>query len=648
MATQVFSTEITDYLKAVQEAAKTPSLLSVPVDNQLREVPYPFPSPADWRDCWVYFLMIDRFNNPAAVPRSTLLNPPVAWNQKFDFRQGGTFRGVQMQLPYLEELGVKALWLSPVLKNAEPAHWSYNYTDYAIQDFLNVDARFASDGNLATAERELTELIQEAHARGIYIIFDIVINHTARVFDYLWNGNVVDSLKDATLMGVPLGQEPTIQWLEASGSPRADWQDQIPPTDGQQPGDGIYPLEFRRADFFRRRGEKLSDYLDASTPYIQGDFGTMRQFVAEYDAESQADLRQAYGSKPVLNALIHIHQYLLAKYDIDGYRIDTVKYVAPEMVEIFGNAIREYAFSIGKKNFFTFGEIYDNESNIASFVGRNSTTVEGFGIDAALDFPLFHRLPEVVKGDKGVEEIRNIFFERRQQEKELVSSHGEAGRYFVSFLDNHDQHHRFNHPSTPVEQVTMGLALLFCLQGIPCLYYGTEQGLNGTVNANGAAELNSFESVREALWGKSPSAFDTHHGLYQQIKQLARLRNQEFALRYGRLYFREVSGNGSDFGLPSGKGGIVAFSRILTNREIVVVANMSSSDSFEGYVLVDRDLNRPGQIKEVAYSNLDTTESQAIQTRKEANFYEGKVFKGTGNAALLPISLQPREVQVWR
>jgi hypothetical protein len=180
------------------------------------------------------------------------------------------------------------------------------------------------------------------------------------------------------------------------------------------------------------------------------------------------------------------------------------------------------------------------------------------------------------------------------------------------------------------------------------LYYGTEQGLNGTVNAHGAPELNSFESVREALWGKHPTAFDTHHGLYQQIKQLGRLRNQEFALRYGRLYFREVSGNGVDFGLPFGKGGLVAFSRILTNREVVVVANTNSSRSFEGYVLVDRDLNQPGQIKEIAYSNLDSAGKQAIETRANARFYEGNAFKGIGNAAFLPISLQPREVQVWR
>jgi Alpha amylase, catalytic domain len=90
---------------------------------------------------------------------------------------------------------------------------------------------------------------------------------------------------------------------------------------------------------------------------------------------------------------------------------------------------------------------------------------------------------------------------------------------FVTFLDNHDQIQRFNHPSTPQEQITMGLAVLFCLPSIPAIYYGTEQGLTGTVHLNGYPDLFNNKSVREALWGK-PIAFDNKHLLYTQIKAL--------------------------------------------------------------------------------------------------------------------------------
>ncbi|HEY3744580.1 MAG TPA: alpha-amylase family glycosyl hydrolase, partial [Bryobacteraceae bacterium] len=114
-----------------------------------------YPSPADWRDCWIYFLLLDRFNNPAAPPHAV-------WNCKYNFRQGGTFEGVRVQLPYLQNLGVKALWLSPIVKNTRPeiAGFEYAYSGYCAQDFLTLDGRFASDGTEATAGIELQALVQ--------------------------------------------------------------------------------------------------------------------------------------------------------------------------------------------------------------------------------------------------------------------------------------------------------------------------------------------------------------------------------------------------------------------------------------------------------------------------------------------------------
>ncbi|NCU15994.1 alpha-amylase, partial [Lactobacillus paracasei] len=91
------------------------------------------------------------------------------------------------------------------------------------------------------------------------------------------------------------------------------------------------------------------------------------------------------------------------------------------------------------------------EKVIAGFVGRNGPQDEGFGIDAALDFPLTGALASVVKGWGGVEQVRRVFVDRKSAETELLSSHGEAGRFFVSFLDNHDRNERFNHPSAPRE-----------------------------------------------------------------------------------------------------------------------------------------------------------------------------------------------------
>jgi glycosidase len=100
------------------------------------------------------------------------------------------------------------------------------------------------------------------------------------------------------------------------------------------------------------------------------------------------------------------------------------------------------------------------------------------------------------------------------------------------------------------DQITLGMAVLASLQGIPCFYYGTEQGLSGHKDA----QHQDDSMVREALWGK-PNGFDANHPLYLALQQILAVRNSQPSLRYGRLYFRPISGDGFDFGLspiPSG------------------------------------------------------------------------------------------------
>ncbi len=119
------------------------------------------------------------------------------------------------------------------------------------------------------------------------------------------------------------------------------------------------------------------------------------------------------------------------------------------------------------------------------------------GVDAALDYPLFFVLTPTVKGFTAPSALVAMYNQRKQVEQYILSSHGDATRFFVTFLDNHDMKARirFEQPGNLDEfddQVTMGVACLYSLPGIPCLYYGTEQGLHGS---------GSDPAVREALWG---------------------------------------------------------------------------------------------------------------------------------------------------
>jgi glycosidase len=602
--------------RALLDGAQRQSSRLITLDQASIEVPAPFASPEDWRDQWIYFLMLDRFNNPIAPPRN------LPYDALYGGFQGGSFNGVRQQLLYLKTLGVGAIWLSPVLKNTQYSSGSYH--GYAIQDFLRIEPRFASSPDVV--EQELRALVDEAHRLGIYIIFDIVLNHTGDVFAYQCGAG------DTTCQGTQ-GSEATysntpyaVAWRDEHGEARQDWPvgENIvnPPLDAT-----VWPVELRRNTFFRRQG-----LPQAGGDQTVGDFASLKQMLTA-DPQLQAVLIRAY-------------QLLIAKYDVDAFRIDTLKYIDRGFAREFGNAMREYAQSIGKKNFFTFGEVYDSEEKIAAFIGRDTLDTETgdiIGIDAALDFPLFYHLPSVCKGMLAPSEVVTMYEQRKLVERDILSTHGDAANYFVTFLDNHDQTQRFYYspsanPRGFDDQLTLGLVCLFGLQGIPCLYYGTEQGLHGSGNAP--------EAVREALWGKA-SPFDQSSTFYRAIKDIASVRDNQPALRYGRQYFRPLSGDGVTFSISQLAPGILAYSRLLSNIEVVVVAN-TTGQSGTLAIIVDGIINAPGDLYKVLYSNKPTfTHPGAVQdSGPNTTVYNVDGSVNHGPVRYVTVTLQPLEAQI--
>lgn len=616
--------------RAAFESARAAGMRRVRVDNRIVKVPAPFPSPEDWRDQWIYFLLVDRFNNPDAPPRE------LPFDGEHGVFQGGTFEGVRRQLDYLQRLGVGAIWLSPVLKNCQ--YSPYTYHGYGIQDFVTIEPRFCRDMQAARrdpriAEEELRALVDEAHARGIYVVLDVVLNHVGDVFEYLLPDG--SGASEADWSWFPYG----VRWRDADGRGRADWT--------QAPADAsadaaVWPVELRRNELFRRQGQGGED---------GGDFASLKEFVTAYQEWSPESGRHL----PVREILIRAYQYLIARLDVDGFRIDTLKYVEPDFAQTFGNAMREFALCMGKRNFFSFGEVYDDEDKIARFIGRQATQDSDLmGVDAALDFPLFFRLPGVAKGWLAPSELIGVYERRKAVERGVLSSHGDASRFFVTFLDNHDQHNRFlycpaDDPARFADQLTLGATLLFTLQGIPCLYYGTEQGLHGAGQTDAA--------VREALWGKE-RAFDSDHALFHAIETLAAIRASEPALRYGRQYFRQASGDGIHFGVSTFAGGVLAYSRILNEDEVLVVANTNTRDPWSGDVLVDLTLNPAGAVLDVLFSNKSFSPrprggqnkpvTVSAKAQDQVEVFELNGTLGWGPVKCVSLALEPMEVQVLR
>ncbi len=94
------------------------------------------------------------------------------WMETSYIWNGGNLKGIIDKLDYLNEMGVTAIWLSPVFKQAV---YSTSYHGYGIQNFLEIDPHF---GN----REDLRALVDAAHDRGIYVILDVILNHTGDVF----------------------------------------------------------------------------------------------------------------------------------------------------------------------------------------------------------------------------------------------------------------------------------------------------------------------------------------------------------------------------------------------------------------------------------------------------------------------------------
>src|SRR5260370_5310607 len=292
--TSVFGADV----QAVFDAVSTARTKSVPIDGGSRDISVPFASPTDWRDTWIYFLMMDRFNNPSAPPASTTGKPPIAFDQPFGAFQGGTFEGVRQKLGYLRDLGVGAIWLSPVLKNCQYENGTFH--GYGIQDFLHAEPRFFSNPASARldptlADDELRALVDEIHARGMYAIFDIVLNHAGNVFAYVVGGN--DNVAQADFKNNPYD----IRWHDEKGNPA--FPDIATAPRPLAPDAGVWPEELQSNDRFRRQGQ-AADVAGAI-----GDFASLQQMVSENPAGA--------------TKLIQAYQYAIARVDFERFPIDT-------------------------------------------------------------------------------------------------------------------------------------------------------------------------------------------------------------------------------------------------------------------------------------------------------------------------------------
>jgi glycosidase len=599
-------------------------MLGQPVPRRMRgEIDFPrrlsyHPSPGDWRDHVLYFLLVDRFSDGQEHTRPLLdrnnrsaARPAAAdgeswrwdrWAQSGAQRwQGGTIKGVQSKLDYLRELGVTAIWLSPVFK--QRGHLD-TFHGYGIQHFLDVDPRFGT-------RSDLVELVDAAHAKGMAIILDIIFNHTG--FNWVYPGAVAEPPYKAFPQHYGFGS-----WLGRGGEQLAG-----PPAD---PDQGAWPEELQAALCYTRAGKGdlgAGSLDDPHAEHKRTDFLTLRDL--------------ALDNPDVLNRLVDCYRYWIALTDCDGLRIDTLKHVSLEEGRDFCGAVKEFAANLGKANFLIVGEIAGGD-----FAQDRYLDVLGRNLDAALDIgdmrPTLHAVA------KGLAHPRD-YFDGFNPGNAVMGSHRNLGLRHVSILDDHDHVFgtkiRFSSEAATEHQVVAGVALQLFTLGIPCIYYGTEQSFAGPESSErkylpgwkGGDHADRY--LREAMFGPlhprkaglagvSPDGkadpdlpgfgpfgtagahcFDAAFATYLRIAALGALRRGYPVLRQGRQYLRPTSLFGGPF-IQRGPGELIAWSRLLSDEEAVCAVNAHGTEPRGGDVLVDAGLNPAGSALTVVANTAQT------------------------------------------
>ena len=327
----------------------------------------------DWRDHVIYQLLTDRFANGDA--RNDWRLEPTALARY----QGGDWQGTIDRLDYLDELGVTALWISPIVLNVDTDAGIDGYHGYWAVDFTRVNPHF---GDLATLRR----LVDEAHARGMVVLLDIVTNHLGQVFyyDVNQNGQPDESVQGSgSVAPGGSGSQQTspvarINEFDPDFDPRGVQSFTSLGPAGEAPirffdMPEIFrvppmPPLFQDPNAYSRRGRTLN--FDDPAQLVWGDFPGGLKDVNTLDPRVREEMTQLYVD-------------WILQTDIDGFRIDTIKHVEYGFWEFFAPEVRRRLADAGKTNFFMFGEAFDGRDDL---IGSFTLNEGGGRLDSVFYF----------------------------------------------------------------------------------------------------------------------------------------------------------------------------------------------------------------------------------------------------------------------
>ena len=369
----------------------------------------------------LYQLMPDRFaSGLSSNDQIASMNAYRCDRSSPSLRHGGDLEGIRQHLDYFNQLGITALWLTPILENNSPDRDGFStYHGYAPTDFYHIDPRFGSNDDY----RRLTD---EAHQKGLKIVMDMIFNHCG--FEHPW----VKDMPMKDWFNCP-------EWLALS-----DYQP-IPNEKYQQTSYQLTPVR-----------DPYASQID------------LHETLESWFVPTMPDLNQH--NPHVMRYLVQNSIWWIEAIGIDGIRMDTYPYAYGDaMSQWMSELLMEYP------NYNVVGETWVTEpAYTASWQKDNRLTDTNPMLPTVMDFAFYDRINQAVSENtndygQGMNRVYNsLVYDFLYPEPSNV----------LAFIENHDTD-RFLHGNNNADDLKQALSLLLTINRIPQLYYGVEILMSG-------------------------------------------------------------------------------------------------------------------------------------------------------------------------
>ena len=406
----------------------------------------------------LYMLMPDRFASSGKNLEVKGLNAYKVDRSQPSLRHGGDLEALRQHLDYFTELGVTALWFTPVLENNSPDHGKTStYHGYATTDYYRVDPRFGSNA-------DYRRLVDEAHKKGLKVVMDMIFNHCG--FEHPW-------VKDM----------PTKDWFN---TPEWLYPENQKYTVKTQTMDGEQTTNTK----YLQTSYKLTPVLDPYASKVD-----LHETVDGWFVPTMPDLNQR--NEHLMTYLIQNSEWWIETVGIDGIRMDTYPYADRKGMARWMEVLNEEY-----PNFNTVGETWVTEpAYTAAWQKDSPLQKENSNLKTVMDFAFFDRVNQAKNEEtdawwNGFNRIYNsLCYDYLYKDPSHV----------MAFIENHDTD-RFLGETQDTLTLKQALALLLTVNRIPQLYYGTEVLMNGTKQVTDGNVRKDFPG---GFPGDTRSAFTT-------------------------------------------------------------------------------------------------------------------------------------------